>query len=127
MNINWIRTYEHRISTPMQCVRHLLGGESVEAYLLVYASSGYGLATCDEHSEATGKVVRELLEDDDKLKALFARHGAPVEEAGPEQAERQPEPDDERGPGEGALYGKLPGSGRPGPSVADVMFGKLDR
>ncbi|MET8609764.1 hypothetical protein [Streptomyces misionensis] len=121
MSIDWIRIYEHRVGIPMQCVRHLLAGESVEAYLIVYANTGYGLATCDEHREATGKVAHELLEDDDdKLKVLFARHGAPVEEA-------EPEPADERGPGEGALYGKLPGSGGPGRSVVDVMFGKLDR
>jgi hypothetical protein len=34
--------------------------------------------------------------------------------------------DTERGPGEGLVYGKLPNN-PPGPSVADVMFGRLPR
>lgn len=38
-----------------------------------------------------------------------------------DMARRQRE---ERGPGEGVVYGKLPNN-KPGPSVADVMFGKL--
>ncbi|MGJ3558942.1 hypothetical protein ACR6C2_08155 [Streptomyces sp. INA 01156] len=125
--MNWIKTYESYISFPMQCVRHLLACESVEAHMTVSANTGYGLATCAEHREVTGRVVAELLVDDDEqMKALFARHGSPVEP----QADEEREPADaERGPGEGVVYGQLPGAGGRGPSrsAANVMLGKLDR
>lgn len=40
-----------------------------------------------------------------------------------------PEDDFDRGPGEGVVYGKLPGSGNgvSSHSVTDVMFGRLHR
>ncbi|MFD0209147.1 hypothetical protein ACFVH9_08415 [Streptomyces hirsutus] len=125
--MNWIKTYESSLSFPMQCVRHLLAGESVEAYMIVSANTGYGLATCAEHREVTGKVVAELLVDDDEqTKALFARHGSPVEPPADEGCEPA---DGERGPGEGVVYGQLPGAGGRGPSrsATDVMLGRLDR
>jgi hypothetical protein len=125
--VDWIKTYEYRINLPMQCARHLLAGEHAEAYLLVCANTGYGLATCDEHYEVTGKVVHEMLvDDDDRMKALFARHGSPIEPPASEESEPA---DDERGSGEGVVYGRLPGSGGRGPSrsVADVALGKLER
>jgi hypothetical protein len=122
--VDWIKTYEMRLNIPVQCVRCLLGGASVLVDLVVWANTGYGLGTCAAHHEATARVVAELQADDDKqTAALFARHGAPVEPPAREAGEA----DGEQGPGEGTVYGRLPGSGRPGPSAADVMFGKLDR
>ncbi|GGQ49821.1 hypothetical protein GCM10010250_21740 [Streptomyces althioticus] len=87
MTVDWIRTYENYISWPMQCVGHLLAGESVEAYMIVCGSTGYGMATCAEHREATGKVVAEMtVDDDEQTRRLFARHGFPTEPPADEPA-----------------------------------------
>ncbi|MFJ3249118.1 hypothetical protein [Streptomyces sp. NPDC086782] len=84
--MDWIRIYESRVSFPMQCVRHFLGGENVKAYMIVCSNNGYGLATCAEHREVTGNVVAAMQADDDEqTKALFAVHGAPIETPEPGQ------------------------------------------
>lgn len=65
----------------MPCVRCLLVGEQGHALTLVCAANGRGLATCDEHRDATVRVVPRITEDDDEhLKGLFGLLPAPAPE-----------------------------------------------
>lgn len=86
--MDWIKTYEDYISFPMQCGRCFLDGQHTDAFMIVASNNGYALATCAEHREATGKVVADMQVDDDhQTKALFALHGAAIQDPRPEPGE----------------------------------------
>lgn len=100
----------------MPCIACEITGETGLASSIVSATSGLGLGSCTKHIEVTVRVLRRLRNYElAGLRASFVTAGL------------TPEPQHDRGPGEGVVYGGLPGSGGSGRShsVTDVMFGRL--
>ncbi|QDN54075.1 hypothetical protein [Streptomyces sp. S1D4-20] len=102
----------------MQCIACEITGHDGRASGVVTATSGLGLGSCADHAEVTARVLRTLRNYElAELRASFVSAGLA---AGPQN---------DRAPGEGVVYGSLPGSGGPdrSHSVADVMFGRIPR
>ncbi|MFI1703004.1 hypothetical protein [Streptomyces griseoruber] len=100
----------------MPCIACEITGQDGQASGVVSATSGLGLGSCTNHIEVTARVLRRLRNYElAGLRASFVTAGI------------TPEPQHDRGPGEGVVYGRIPGgdgSGRSN-SVTDVMFGRL--
>jgi hypothetical protein len=102
----------------MPCIAHQMTGQAGHGTCLVSASSGLGLSSCADHVELTEQVLRRLRNYElAGLRASFISAGLTTAQQ------------DERGPGEGVVYGSLPGSGARdhAHSVTDVMFGRTHR
>ncbi|KUN32498.1 hypothetical protein AQJ11_02940 [Streptomyces corchorusii] len=101
----------------MPCIACEIAGQTGQASSVVEASSGLGLGSCTDHIEVTSRVLRRLRSYEAALRASFLTAGI------------IPAPQHDRGPGEGVVYGNLPGSGARdhAPSATDVMFGRLPR
>ncbi|MER6632239.1 hypothetical protein ABT301_29165 [Streptomyces sp. NPDC000987] len=102
----------------MPCIACGITGGDSQASSTVTATSGLGLGSCADHTEVTVRVLRRLRNYElAGLRASFVTAGI------------APEPQHDRGPGEGVVYGKPPGSGsgEHSHSVTDVMFGRLPR
>ncbi|MET9083688.1 hypothetical protein ABZX77_17635 [Streptomyces sp. NPDC004237] len=81
----------------MPCIACEITGQYGLASSVVSATSGLGLGSCVNHIEVTARVLRnyELA----GLRASFVTAGS------------IPEPEHDRGPGEGVVSSRLPGSG----------------
>lgn len=100
----------------MPCIACEITGQDGRAICVVNATSGLGLAACPDHTEVTQHVMRVLRSYElAGLRASFVTAGI------------TPEPQHDRGPGEGVVYGSLPGArGHDrSHSVTDVMFGRF--
>lgn len=105
-------------SFQVPCIACEITGQDGQARGIVTATSGLALASCADHTEVTARVLGRLCNDElAGLRASFVSAGLTSE------------PQHDRGTGEGAVYGTLPGSGGRdrSHSVTDVLFGRLPR
>ncbi|MGW2421473.1 hypothetical protein ACWC0C_19865 [Streptomyces sp. NPDC001709] len=102
----------------MPCIACEIAGGDGQAGGVVTATSGLGLGSCTDHAEVTARALRTL-----RNYELAGLRDSLV------SAGLATRPQHDRGPGEGVVYGSLPGSGGGdhSHSVADVMFGRMHR
>ncbi|WP_369228425.1 hypothetical protein AB5J52_48105 (plasmid) [Streptomyces sp. R39] len=84
----------------MPCIACEITGQYGRASSVVSATSGLGLGSCVNHIEVTARVLRSLCNYElAGLRASFVTAGS------------VPEPKHDRGPGDGVVHSRLPGSG----------------